>query len=69
MPWESRWNLGHNGEWSEEVDSVALLVGVGDELGVKFLVAGEADAFDLLVFLLSRNKRIRFSTNEKYLKS
>lgn len=41
--------LGNNLEGSEEVHSVALLIGVGDELSIELLVAWEADATDLLV--------------------
>lgn len=41
-----------NAEGSEKVDCVALLIGVGDELGVEFLVASQADAIYLPVFIL-----------------
>ena len=39
---------------SEQVASVALLVGVADELGVQLLVTGEGDASGFLVILLLR---------------
>ena len=39
---------------SEQVASIALLVGVADELGVQLLVTGEGDASGFLVILLLR---------------
>ena len=46
------WNLVDLGEGSEEVAGIALLIRVGDELGIKFLVSGNVNTFLLLVFLL-----------------
>ena len=40
------------GQGSEEVASVALLVGVSDELSVQLLVTGQGDATGLLVLIL-----------------
>jgi hypothetical protein len=40
------------GQRSEEVASVAVLVGVADELSVQLLVTGEGDATGLLVLSL-----------------
>ena len=40
------------GQGSEEVASVALLVGVADELSVELLVTGKSDAAGLLVVSL-----------------
>lgn len=37
---------------SEKVDSIALLVRVGDELGIQLLVTAETDASSLLVGVL-----------------
>ena len=37
---------------AKQVDSWAFLVGVADELGVQFLVAGKGDTSNLLVFVL-----------------
>ena len=37
---------------AKQVDSWAFLVGVADELGVQFLVAGKSDTSNLLVFVL-----------------
>jgi hypothetical protein len=42
------------GQGSEEVDGVASLVGVADELSVELLVAGKADTAGLLVISLSK---------------
>lgn len=55
-------SLGNHAEGSKEVDSVALLIGVGDELGIEFLVAGEADATGGLVFLLNQENEIVIHT-------
>ena len=49
-------HLGNNAEGSEEVDSVAAFIRVGDKLGIELLVAGEADATGRLV--LSREKLV-----------
>ena len=46
------------GQGSEEVDGVASLVGVADELSVELLVAGEADAAGLLVVSLGKSKSL-----------
>jgi len=40
------------GQGSEEVASVALLIGVSDELGVQLLVTGQGDATGLLVLIV-----------------
>ena len=40
------------GQGSEEVASVALLIGVSDELSVQLLVTGQGDATGLLVLIL-----------------
>jgi hypothetical protein len=40
------------GQGSEEVASIALLIGVTDELSVELLVTGEGDAAGLLVFIV-----------------
>lgn len=37
---------------AKQVDSWAGLVGVANELGVQFLVAGKSDTSNLLVFVL-----------------
>ena len=37
---------------AKQVDCWAFLVGVADELGVQFLVAGKSDTSNLLVFVL-----------------
>merc|ERR1712008_505737 len=39
---------------AEQVDSWAFLVGVADELGVQFLVAGKSDTSNLLVFVVEQ---------------
>lgn len=49
--------LLHHLKGSEEVDGVAVLVGVGDELGVQLLVTGQADATGLLVSILETKTR------------
>ena len=49
--------LGHNGEGSEEVDGVALLIGIRNELGVELLVAAQTDTAGLLIFILKTKKR------------
>jgi len=49
------------GQRSEEVASVAVLVGVADELSVQLLVTGEGDATGLLVLSLwKKKKRLNF---------
>lgn len=44
--------LLHFLQGAEEVAGVAVLVGVGDELGIELLVAGLVDAAGFLVLLL-----------------
>lgn len=46
------------GQGSEEVDGVASLVGVADELSVELLVAGQADTAGLLVISLSNEESL-----------
>jgi hypothetical protein len=41
------------GQGSEEVASVALLIGVADELSVQLLVTGKGDSTGLLVLILN----------------
>ena len=50
-------SLNHNLQGPKEIDSIAVLVGVGDELSVEFLVTGKVDATSLLVILLNVLKK------------